>query len=302
MPPVRGRHREVWVGIFVVLGLAAVLVTLALMTDAALFRGRYIVTTSVPDAGGIRKGDPVLMRGVNIGRVVGFGISQSGVRLRLEIEGEYQVPVDSRVELKAQGLLGGMVAEVVLGSSARMAKWGDELQGTTAAGLFDKVDELAGQADKVAVKVQNLLSDETVKDLQGGAADARRALAQLRATLDEQRGELRALTLSLKHSAEGVEKVVQGPELERTVGRIDALTARLEGTVTTLDRSSTSLDTVLARLERGEGSLGKLLRDDELYKNASDAAASIDRAAKEFHKLALDFQAHPRKYINLKVF
>jgi phospholipid/cholesterol/gamma-HCH transport system substrate-binding protein len=302
MPPVRGRYREVWVGMFVVLGLAAAVITLGMMTDAALFRGRYIVTTSVPNAGGIRKGDPVLMRGVNIRRVIGFGISQSSVRLRLEIEGEYKVPIDSRVELKAQGLLGGMVAEVVLGSSTRMAKWGDELQGATAAGLFDKVDELAGQADKVAVKVQNLFSDATVKDLQGGATDARRSLAQLQATLKEQRGELQALTRSLRHSAEGVEKVVAGPELERTVKRVDAIAARLDGTLVTLDRSSTSLDSILARLERGEGTLGKLLRDEELYKNATDATANLNKAAQEFHKLALDFQAHPRKYINLKVF
>ncbi len=302
MPPVRGRYREMWVGVFVVFGLAAALITLALLTDAALFRGRYIVTTRVPDASGIRKGDPVLMRGVNIGRVIGFRISQAGVRLRLEIEGEYGVPVDSRVELQAPSLLGGMVANVVPGSSPRNARWGDELAGTTGVGLFAKVDELAGQADKVAVKVQTLLSDQTVKDLQAGASGARRSLAELQATLAEQRGELRALTRSLKSSAEGVERAAAGPELERTVKQIDALTQRLDGTLARLDHSSASLDRMLAGLERGEGTLGKLLHDDALYANTADAAANVSKAAQEFRKLAADFQAHPRKYINLKIF
>ncbi len=118
-PPSRGKHREAWVGLFVVAGILATVVLLAVMTDAALFRGRYIVTTNVPNAGGIRKGDPVQMKGVAIGRIIGFGIGQKDVDVRLEIEGEYKIPKDSRVEVKAAGLLGGMVAEVIPGASPR---------------------------------------------------------------------------------------------------------------------------------------------------------------------------------------
>ena len=91
--------------------------------------------------------------------------------VRLEIEGEYKIPKDSRVEVKAAGLLGGMVAEVIPGlfdGEGRPGATG--IPGASGIGLFDKMDTLAGQADKVAVKVQDLLSDETVKDLQGGAA------------------------------------------------------------------------------------------------------------------------------------
>lgn len=301
-PPSRARHREAWVGLFVVAGLAATVITLAVMTDAALFRGRYIVTSNVPNAGGIRKGDPVQMRGVNIGRILGFTISPQGVDMRLEIEGEYPIPKDSRVEVKASGLLGGMVAEVIPGASAEKAGWGDRLPGASGIGLFDKMDTLAGEADKVAVKVQNLLSDDMVKDLQGGAKGARESLESLQAILREQRGELRALTASLKRSAEGMEKVTTGPELERTVERVDALVQRLDGTLDTLDRSSKSVESILARMDRGEGTLGKLSTDDTLYKNASEATANLNEATKELNKLLADFQAHPRKYINLKVF
>jgi phospholipid/cholesterol/gamma-HCH transport system substrate-binding protein len=301
-PPPRGKHREAWVGLFVVAGIAATIILLAVMTDAALFRGRYIVTTTVPNAGGIRKGDPVQMRGVNIGRIIGFGIGQKDVDVRLEIEGEYAVPKDSRVEVKASGLLGGMVAEVVPGVSAEKIGWGDRIPGASGIGLFDKMDTLAGEADKVAVKVQGLLSDEMVKDLQGGASDARKSLESLQAILKEQRAELRALSASLRRSAEGMEKVTTGPELERTVQRVDALVGRLDGTLDTLDRSSKSVESILARMDRGEGTLGKLSTDDTLYKNASEATANLNKATQELNKLLADFQEHPRKYINLKVF
>jgi phospholipid/cholesterol/gamma-HCH transport system substrate-binding protein len=302
MPASRGRHREAWVGLFVVAGLAATLITLAVMTDAALFRGRYIITTSVPNAGGIRKGDPVQMRGVNIGRIMGFTISPQGVDMRLEIEGEYPIAKDSRVEVKASGLLGGMVADVIPGTSAEKVGWGDRIPGASGIGLFDKMDTLAGEADKVARKVQGLLSDETVKDLQGGAAGARRSLEQLQAILKEQRGELRTLTASLRRSAEGMEKVTTGPELERTVKRVDELAQKLDGTIGTLDRSAKSLDSILGRMDRGEGTLGKLSTDDTLYKNASEASANLNKATVELNKLLADFQAHPKKYINLEIF
>jgi phospholipid/cholesterol/gamma-HCH transport system substrate-binding protein len=302
MPPVRGRYREAWVGLFVVAGIAAVLVTLLTMTNAALFRGRYLVYTDVPNASGIRKGDPVLMRGVNVGRIMRFKISPQGVEIRLEIEGEYPIPKDSRVEIKASGLLGGMLADVIPGKSSENVRWGDRIQGGTGVGLFDKMDALAGQADKIAVRVQGLLDDDMVKNLQGGAAGARQSLDQLQAILKEQRGELRALTASLKRSSEGLEKVTAGPELERTVKRVEELTQRLDGTTATLDRSSKSLESILARMDRGEGTLGKLSKDDELYRNASEATANLNKATVELNKLLADFQAHPRKYINLKVF
>jgi phospholipid/cholesterol/gamma-HCH transport system substrate-binding protein len=164
------------------------------------------------------------------------------------------------------------------------------------------MDTLAGQADKVAVKVQNLLSDETVKDLQSGAAGARQSLESLQAILKEQRGELKALSTSLRRSAEGLEKVTTGPELDDTLKRVDKLVERLDGTVGTLDTSSKSLQSILGRMDLGEGTLGKLSTDETLYKNASEATANLNKATVELNKLLADFQAHPRKYINLKVF
>ena len=301
-PPPRGRHREVWVGLFVVAGVLATVIILAVMTDAALFRGRYIINTKVPNASGIRKGDPVLMRGVNIGRILSFTILQQEVQMRLEIEGEYPVPKDSRVEIKASGLLGGMVADVIPGSSSQSVTWGDTLPGGTGVGLFDKMDALAGEADKVAKRVQGLLSDDMVKDMQGSARGTRESLESLQAILKEQRGELRALTASLKRSAEGLEKVTTGPELERTTKKVDALVTKLDGTATTFDSSAKSLDSILARMERGEGTLGKLIKDETLYKNAAEATENLNKATVELNKLLVDFQAHPRKYINLKVF
>jgi phospholipid/cholesterol/gamma-HCH transport system substrate-binding protein len=290
------------VGLFVVAGLAGTLIVLSTMTDAALFRGRYIVKTIVPDASGIRSGDPVQMRGVNIGRVLGFKIGTDEVEVRLEIEGEYPIPKDSVVELKASGLLGGLVADVIPGESTEMAGWGDRLQGRSGVGLFDKMDSLAGEADVIANRVKKLLSEQMVSDLQGSAGEARRLLEQLSGTVSEQRGELKELSKSLRRSAEGLEKVTTGPELERTVKRVEEVAARMDEVLSGLDRSSQSLESILGRIDRGEGSLGKLTTDEALYDNVSSAAANLDKAAVEIRELLADVRTKPKKYIKLSLF
>jgi phospholipid/cholesterol/gamma-HCH transport system substrate-binding protein len=301
-PQLRRRRREVWVGLFVVAGLLGILIVLTTMTDAALFRGRYIVSTIVPDASGIRNGDPVQMRGVNIGRVNGFKIGTDEVEVRLEIEGIYPVPKDSVVELKAAGLLGGLVADVIPGQSSEMAQWGDVLEGRSGIGLFDKMDTLAGDADDVALRVKALLSDQMVDDLQGSAGEARALLQKVSGTVSEQRGELKALTQSLRRSAEGLEKVTTGDELEKTVQQMQALTERADEVLAGLDSSSKSLESILGRIDRGEGSLGKLTTDDELYDNVASAAASLEQTATELQALLEDVRLKPKKYLKLSLF
>lgn len=302
LPPSRGRDRELFVGLLVIGGIAAILITLFTFTNAALFRGRYIVNSNLPNAGGIRKGDPVQMRGVNIGRVLRFFIHKEDVTLRLEIEGEYKIPADSRLELKSAGLLGGMVADIIPGSSPKTLSWGDTIPGTIGAGVFAEVDDLTKSAQNAVGRVQKMLSDETVTNVQQSTGEARQLLSELRATVVEQRKELIVLSRNLRKSSEGLEKITSGPELDRTVKRLDSLTERMDGVVNGLERSSHSMEAVLARVERGEGSLGKLTKDDELYVNAAEAAANLKKAAAEMARLTEDIRLNPKKYVKLSLF
>lgn len=301
-PPPRGRDRELVVGIFVIVGVLAVVTALYVLTDAALFRGRYIVTTVVKDAGGIRRGDPVQMLGVNVGRVQRFRMEPSGVAVRLELSGEYEIPRDSRVALKSAGLLGGMVAEIVPGHSEEALEDGDVLPGAREEGMWDAATRIASRTETVLRRVEDLISTETIKgtqetvrNVQAGSAELNSLLKQLSATTREQRRELSALTASLRRSAEGIEKTAAGPELERAVKRIDAITARLDEVATSVDRASRSLEVVIGRMERGEGTLGRLSRDESLYRNLDAAAASVQR-------LTEDIRKNPKRYLDVSVF
>jgi phospholipid/cholesterol/gamma-HCH transport system substrate-binding protein len=308
-PPVKGTNQTLWVGVFLILAILAGLAALFILTDAAIFRGRYIVTTHVPNAGGIRRGDPVQMLGVNIGRVQRFKIDQSGVAIRLELEGEYDVPADSHVLLKSSGLLGGMVADIVPGESKQRLANGDTIPGQSEEAMMATANRVATQVEAVLARAERVLSDpnidsigSTTRNLEAGSGQMRKLLADMNVAVNDQRRELKSLTASLQRSAEGFEKVATGPELERTLKQIDAATARIDTVMASLDRTSTAVEGVMGRLDRGEGTLGKLMRDEELYRSMNAAMLNMNQATVNINKLSEEVRRDPKKYLRLSVF
>lgn len=296
LAPTRSAHREVQTGLFVLAGAIAVVVALFLLTDPGTFRGRYYVSTVVEDAGGIRKGDPVQLRGVNVGRVRSFEIVPGGVEVRLELEQEYAIPADSRVVLRSAGLLGGLVADVVPGTSEEPLEDGDVLPSSTGTpGLEDVATELSGQAEDVLARAQALLSDETVGAVGGSTQRLESLLTELDALATEQRGEVRALTASLRRSAAGVEAAATQEELRVAIARTDSITRQLDVAAASLTEASASLATVMQRIEAGEGTLGRLTTDESLYDN-------LNATAVELRTLAQDIRENPKRYINVSVF
>jgi phospholipid/cholesterol/gamma-HCH transport system substrate-binding protein len=302
LPPSRGKSREIRVGLFVIVGIGAVLTALFTLTDAALFRGRYIVTTVVPNAGGIRRGDPAQMRGVNIGRIQGFRITGAGVAIRLEIEGEYEIPADSHVELKSNGLLGGMVAEVVPGTAEGFVRGGATLPGAMGEGIFEQASKLAGESQQVLTRMQTLLSDKTLSNVESSSGEMNALLKDLGSLAKEQKTELSALVASLRKTAGSVEKASAGPELENAMKRLETITSKLDTLADSLDRSGKATEAILARVEKGEGTLGRLSKDETLYVSANEAVVNLNQTILEMKRLTEDIRKEPKRYLKLSVF
>ena len=79
------------------------------------------------------------------------------------------------------------------------------------------------------------------------------------------------------------------------VARADSALLTLNRTSATLDRAAGSLDSILARMETGQGTLGRLSRDDSLYVN-------LNRAAESIALLATDLRENPKRYLTVEIF
>ena len=296
-PPAK-RVREFRVGIFVILGLAGFFVVLFTMTSPGSFRGRYTVLTVVDDAQGMRRGDAVQMRGVNVGRVRGFDLGrETGVQLSLEIEGDWRIPVGSRTEVISQGFLGGKVVSIITGPGPGFLEPGVLLPGESVGGVLEVASGMADVAADVLVRAQAVLSDSTIAGTGAAILALRDLLNEARDMTDGWAAEARAVLEDLKQSAANVEGITGAEEWLNTLASAESTLATLERTSVTLEQSSASLNSILGRIERGEGTLGKLLADDSLYDSTDAALASL-------RELLDDLRENPDRYINvtLKIF
>ena len=268
------------------------------MTDPATFRGRYLLVTTMEDAGGVRGGDPVSMKGIIIGRVHDFElIGGERVTITTEIEGKWKIPVGSRARLGASGLFGGRTLVIDPSDATEYYGGNDTVQSADAqvVDLLDSAGELSSLAGDVMTQIKSLLSAETIGAVQGSARELEVLLTEFGDGVREQREALGSLTESLNRSAKGLEDATTGPELARAVARADSAMAMLTNTGDHLNTAAESLRLVLERIERGEGTLGRLVQDDALYLSLTSAAESVTA-------FLTDLQENPSKYINLSIF
>lgn len=298
----RATRHELWVGLFVILGVLAALGTLFALTDPALFRGRYVVSTVVKDAAGVRRGDPVQLRGVNIGRVQRFKIKADEVHIALEIEGEYEFPEDSTVVLEASSLLGGTVVQIRPGVSEKWARGGLVMPGTTSPGIMESAFELAKKAQATLERAQKLLSDENLENMRTSTAELSRTMKQVSALVAEQKTSLRTLEASLQLSADKVQALTAKPEFQGLPEQMAATMTRLKTVSESLERSSQAMETVSAKVSRGEGTLGKLTSDASLYEGLHSATTNLNKATSELSGLIADIKKQPKRYFKFSVF
>jgi phospholipid/cholesterol/gamma-HCH transport system substrate-binding protein len=248
-------------------------------------------------AGGIRRGDPVQMRGVNIGRIQGFEMEGGLVNITLEIEGDWEIPADSEARLAGAGIFGGRTMEVIPGEASAPVAQGDTIRSAGVdAGILGTAEVMGTQANVLLGQLNQLFSDPTVQAVQGTAGELYQLTAELRRVVAAQQAQLTALTSSLQRSALAIETAAgAGPDVARVAARADTAMAQITLTTRTLDRTAGMLDSILARFEAGEGTLGRMARDESLYVN-------LNRAAEAVALLATDVRENPRRYIRIGIF
>jgi phospholipid/cholesterol/gamma-HCH transport system substrate-binding protein len=251
--------------------------------------------TFVEDAGGVRKGDPVQMRGVNIGRVRGFQMEDNGVNILLELNRQWNIPDDSRSRLAGVGLLGGRTVEVLPGTSARFFGPGDQIPGEFSADITDLAASVGREVEVLVGRLQDLLTTDFIGSVQGTAEDTRGLVEELRAVVRAQEAELSSTLASLRASAGAVQGVAEEADLSALLTQADSAMEGLERASGALESVAGSLATILARIEAGEGTLGRLSTDERLYESLLGAVGSLDA-------LLEDVRENPGRYVRIRIF
>ncbi|MBU6466616.1 outer membrane lipid asymmetry maintenance protein MlaD [Simplicispira hankyongi] len=134
---------DVWVGLFVLLGAAA-LVFLALQSANLLqlnFRSGYQVTARFDNIGGLKPNAAVRSAGVVVGRVASITFDDKiyQARVTLELQDRYAFPKDSSVKILTSGLLGEQYLGIEAGADEKMLAAGDRIVATQSAVVLENL-------------------------------------------------------------------------------------------------------------------------------------------------------------------
>lgn len=134
---------DIWVGLFVVLGAAALLF-LALKAgnmSTLSFAKTYDVTARFDNIGGLKPGAPVKSAGVVVGRVDNIGLNgktfQAEVRLKMQTG--YAFPKDSSAKILTSGLLGEQYIGLEPGGDTNNLAAGDRITMTQSAIVLENL-------------------------------------------------------------------------------------------------------------------------------------------------------------------
>jgi phospholipid/cholesterol/gamma-HCH transport system substrate-binding protein len=135
---------DVWVGLFVLLGAAAV-VFLALkagnLSASSFGQKTYTVYGRFDNIGGLKPRAPVKSAGVVVGRVesIGFDDKQFKALVTLQLDERFQFPKDSSIKILTSGLLGEQYLGIEPGGDINNLAAGDTIRFTQSAIVLENL-------------------------------------------------------------------------------------------------------------------------------------------------------------------
>jgi phospholipid/cholesterol/gamma-HCH transport system substrate-binding protein len=134
---------DVWVGIFVAIGILAALF-LALKVgnmNAVSFQPTYTITARFDNIGGLKPRAPVKSAGVVVGRIadIRFDDTTYQATVTMTLERSYQFPKDSAAKILTSGLLGEQYVGLEAGGSDQMLAQGNMITQTQSAVVLENL-------------------------------------------------------------------------------------------------------------------------------------------------------------------
>lgn len=281
---------------------------------------------------GVQIGTPVQISGVSVGSVSARDLSTSDRRVKLTmiLEREVPLPKDTRAVLATISPLGDMA--IILDYPApcdgsNCAEDGDTFEGYTQGmvesmlgdgGLETYITQLrSALLEAVDSLNHGLLSEdskgplaESVRDLRSTMSNLNQAtgrvnlllqrsspamestlsnIAQLTETLEEQKQAIAGII----SNTDSLSQQMVDARLDEAVTEAKATLSKLNETLGTADSALGGVDELVGQLKAGEGTLGMLLQNDDLYMNLNALSFSLD-------SLMVDIQNRPYRYFPLK--
>jgi phospholipid/cholesterol/gamma-HCH transport system substrate-binding protein len=298
------RRDEVLVGVFLTAAMAVLLLGTLWLVRGGLSSG-YPLYTKFAWGQNLKPGQSVLLAGVNVGAVSDVKLRDDGyLDVLLRVNNDVRVPKTSVASVKPIGIFGdAAIALTPKGPSRIYFAPGDTVPvgpgETDIQAIENKVDSIATTVHQMTKTLNSeLFASGGIRDIRRSlanaatlSANAARLSAQLNAIATEQNRNLTATMASLRRAASAVDSA----KIDSTLSNFRRSSESLTRIASNLDETSQRANNLMGGIERGEGNVGKLVKDTLLYRDLRGLVTQAD-------SVLADLKKNPRKYINLSIF
>lgn len=255
---------------------------------------------------GLAPSAPVTINGQNVGKVQSIEFKEDGsgkLVVKLLITNDFEFSKNSTAELYEAGLIGGKAVAIVPAfDGASPAKSGSYLTAKTKEGLSElvnqrltplqeKIEMVMVSADEAIRNINSLFSPQNKENLT-------KALAQLEGTIISYKATANGLNKMIADNQESLQSTLSSAE--NTFGNFSKISdsiaqVDLAGAARDLQSSMDNLNQLLSGIEQGNGTMGKFLKDEQLYDN-------LEGATKQLEELLQDLKLNPKRYVHFSVF
>ena len=333
------RRNEFTVGLTVLLAAMVVVAAAIWLGDRGPGGQRVLETARFRTLGGVGVGDPVVLRGVPIGRVEAIRLAGDGwVEAELRLTSDAPLPEEPVAVASSASLFGEWQVALLARAQApadpevlrlldeAIAAGGDAWPGATLPDigfLTQQASRIAGDVGTVTDRISGLVDSNTVGDLRASVRDFRRAADRLAEFTASQSG---TMSRAIGNAATGSEGMLRATShLEATLARLDSSTAdgNLSGLVADaraaaaeLRAASTDFRAITATAAGERERITDILAaTDQLLSRLAAGQGTLGMLATDstlyreatltvvqLRTLLADVQANPRRYFRFSVF
>ncbi|WP_369049469.1 MlaD family protein [Tenacibaculum sp. UWU-22] len=256
---------------------------------------------------GLNKASLVTINGLQVGRVVDIqfnpDIKKRGkLIVKISLDNNFKFSKKSVAKIYSASLMGGQNLAIIPSYEGETAVSGDYLKGEVESDIFSSVSEklnpIQAKLENVIVSADSLLSglnsvvnadarkslNRSIIGLEGVVSDVRKTIANANTLLDSNKENLETTIANTKKITDDFSKV--SANLAKT--DFNEMTLKLENTLQNVNH-------VLANIESGKGTLGKLMNDDAMYTN-------LTNASKEMEELLREMKLNPKRFVHFSLF
>ena len=304
---------ETKVGVLAAFAIALLIIGYNFLKGNAIFSSETVLYAIYSHVDGLGVSKPVLINGFQIGRVDQLTLQPNGsIIATLKIKGKYDIPKNTIARLESTDLLGGKAIVMDLGNDRNYAQDGDTLNANVEKGLMEtvepvqkKAEQIIAKMDSILTSVNSILNPNFQKNVDKSFTSIASTLGALEATSKKVDALVGSESSKLSSILSNVEQITvnfknNGAKIDAILSNLNSVTDKVAAvnfkqTIDNANKAVADLQGMVSELKAGKGSLGKLLNDEEMYKNLTGASKNLDN-------LMIDLKANPKRYVHFSVF